>query len=254
MIACSDELALAAAELPDGLAERFPSFQPDASVLRMLVDKGAFLHTLEELDVPHPRTHVVDAYRGPGGHLRRGAGDGLHQAARLAALPEGDGREGAPPHGPRGLPHHAGRAAGRRPRPDGAGVRAGAGVQPLLRGRFRGRARRDPHAPGPPPPAHVPGGLRQQHLHGVGAGGRGRGRRRRAPAPARLPALSGHLQRRVQARRPRRHVPHHRDQRPPLVVRRVRRARRDGRGEARLPGGPRAAPRPAAASTRWGGR
>ncbi len=60
LIPCSDELALAVAELPAPLAERFPSYQPDASVLRLLVDKGAFLHTLETLSVPHPRTLLVE--------------------------------------------------------------------------------------------------------------------------------------------------------------------------------------------------
>jgi len=60
LIACGDDLALAAAELPAALTDRFPSFQPDASVLRLLVDKGAFLHTLETLGVPHPRTLVVE--------------------------------------------------------------------------------------------------------------------------------------------------------------------------------------------------
>jgi predicted ATP-grasp superfamily ATP-dependent carboligase len=60
VIACSDELALATAELPAPVAERFPSFQPDASVLRLLVDKGAFLRTLATLGVPHPRTLVVE--------------------------------------------------------------------------------------------------------------------------------------------------------------------------------------------------
>ncbi len=60
LIACSDDLALAVAELPEKLAARFPSYQPDAAVLRLLVDKGAFLRTLESLDVPHPRTHVVE--------------------------------------------------------------------------------------------------------------------------------------------------------------------------------------------------
>jgi predicted ATP-grasp superfamily ATP-dependent carboligase len=59
-IACTDDLALAVAELPAPLAARFPSYQPDAAVLRLLVDKGEFLRTLEALDVPHPRTHVVE--------------------------------------------------------------------------------------------------------------------------------------------------------------------------------------------------
>ncbi len=60
LIACSDELALAAAELPRHIAERFPSYQPTASVLKLLVDKGAFLRTLETLSVAHPRTLVVE--------------------------------------------------------------------------------------------------------------------------------------------------------------------------------------------------
>jgi D-aspartate ligase len=60
LIACTDDLALAVAELPVELAERFRSYQPNAGVLRRLVDKGAFLGTLEALDVPHPRTHVVE--------------------------------------------------------------------------------------------------------------------------------------------------------------------------------------------------
>lgn len=60
VIPCSDELALAAAELPDHVAERFPSYQSDACVLRVLTDKGAFLHALETLQVPHPRTLVLE--------------------------------------------------------------------------------------------------------------------------------------------------------------------------------------------------
>jgi len=60
LIACSDELALAAAELPAPIAERFPSYQPDAAVLRLLTDKGAFAHALETLPVPYPRTLVME--------------------------------------------------------------------------------------------------------------------------------------------------------------------------------------------------
>lgn len=60
LIPCSDQLALQAAELPPHLAARFPTYQPDAAVLRRLVDKGAFLCTLREVGVPHPRTHLID--------------------------------------------------------------------------------------------------------------------------------------------------------------------------------------------------
>ncbi len=60
LIPCSDELALAVAELPADLAKRFPSYQPDAAVLRLLVDKGEFLGALVGADIPHPRTHLVE--------------------------------------------------------------------------------------------------------------------------------------------------------------------------------------------------
>ncbi len=61
LIPCSDDLALQAAELPEHLAERYVSYQPDAEVLRLLVDKGAFLETLRANHIPHPDTHIVEA-------------------------------------------------------------------------------------------------------------------------------------------------------------------------------------------------
>ncbi len=60
LIPCSDDLALQAAELPCDLKVRFRTYQPDVRVLRLLVDKGAFLHALEAAGVPHPRTHLID--------------------------------------------------------------------------------------------------------------------------------------------------------------------------------------------------
>jgi len=57
---CSDDLALAAASLPDGLAERFPTLLSSTDALRTVIDKGRFLDHLRAHDVPHPETRAVD--------------------------------------------------------------------------------------------------------------------------------------------------------------------------------------------------
>lgn len=60
LIPCSDSWARAVATLEPSLRERFPSSISPAATLDVLVDKAGFCHVVEELDVPHPWTRVVD--------------------------------------------------------------------------------------------------------------------------------------------------------------------------------------------------
>lgn len=56
VIPCSDEWALAVAEVGPTVATRFPASLASAESLRALIDKGRFARLLEQLGVPHPRT------------------------------------------------------------------------------------------------------------------------------------------------------------------------------------------------------
>ena len=59
----SDLWAQAVSRLPDDARARYPSSTPRADVLDVLVDKVRFAQTLERLEVPHPRTQVIDDVR-----------------------------------------------------------------------------------------------------------------------------------------------------------------------------------------------
>ena len=59
VIPCSDEWALALAEVDPAIAARFPASLSSAASLRQLIDKGRFARLLEQLGVPHPRTVCV---------------------------------------------------------------------------------------------------------------------------------------------------------------------------------------------------
>jgi D-aspartate ligase len=60
LIPCSDNLLSAVTRLPPELAIRFPSSTPSAAVAAQLADKAKFAALLEALDVPRPRTLVIE--------------------------------------------------------------------------------------------------------------------------------------------------------------------------------------------------
>lgn len=60
LIPCSDSLLSAISELPPALAARFPSSTPSPAVVAQLTSKAKFAALLESLDVPRPRTLVID--------------------------------------------------------------------------------------------------------------------------------------------------------------------------------------------------
>ena len=64
VIPCSDEWALAMAEVDPALAARFPASLAPAESLRDLIDKGRFARLLDRLGVPHPRTICVGSEEG----------------------------------------------------------------------------------------------------------------------------------------------------------------------------------------------
>ncbi len=59
VIPCSDEWALAVANLAPTVAVRFPASLACFDSLRALIDKGRFAALLEQLGLPHPRTVCV---------------------------------------------------------------------------------------------------------------------------------------------------------------------------------------------------
>ena len=59
LIPCSDPVLRAISELPPALAERFPSSTPAATVVSRLANKAQFAQLLEALDIPRPRTLVL---------------------------------------------------------------------------------------------------------------------------------------------------------------------------------------------------
>ena len=61
LIPCSDRWAREVAGLGNETRDRFPSSLPPIPVLDRFLDKGLFSRALEEQDVPHPRTIIVDA-------------------------------------------------------------------------------------------------------------------------------------------------------------------------------------------------
>lgn len=60
LIPCSDRWAREVASLPDEIKERYPSSLPPLAVLERFLDKGLFAQLLDEHQVPHPRTFLVD--------------------------------------------------------------------------------------------------------------------------------------------------------------------------------------------------
>jgi D-aspartate ligase len=61
LIPCSDEWALAVAELPAELKERFPASVPSASVLRTMTDKWRFAEVTTRLGIPRPATVLLES-------------------------------------------------------------------------------------------------------------------------------------------------------------------------------------------------
>jgi predicted ATP-grasp superfamily ATP-dependent carboligase len=59
LIPCSDQWAVAVADLPDALRTRFRASVAPSPLLRQLVDKRAFLRTVVDLDIPHPWTMEI---------------------------------------------------------------------------------------------------------------------------------------------------------------------------------------------------
>ena len=60
LIPCSDRILSAVAEIPPALAQRFPSSTPLPAVVTQLTDKAKFANLLDSIDVPRPRTLIVD--------------------------------------------------------------------------------------------------------------------------------------------------------------------------------------------------
>lgn len=60
LLPCSDALVREVSSLPPALASRFPSSTPSVDAIRALTNKAEFAHLLERLDIPRPRTIVVD--------------------------------------------------------------------------------------------------------------------------------------------------------------------------------------------------
>lgn len=60
LLPCSDSLLRAVSELPPALAARFPSSTPSPDVVTQLTSKARFATLLQSIDVPHPRTLIVD--------------------------------------------------------------------------------------------------------------------------------------------------------------------------------------------------
>lgn len=61
LIPCSDEWVMACAKLDEPLRSRFPTSQPSAGTLDLLVDKGGLEKLLSEKGMPHPRTMILES-------------------------------------------------------------------------------------------------------------------------------------------------------------------------------------------------
>jgi predicted ATP-grasp superfamily ATP-dependent carboligase len=59
LLPCTDGWAMAVSNLPTSLQTRFPSSVARTEILRQLVDKDLFAATLDRLDLPRPRTHIL---------------------------------------------------------------------------------------------------------------------------------------------------------------------------------------------------
>ena len=62
LIPCSDSLLSAVADLPPELAVRFPSSTSSPAVVAKLTNKAKFANLLNALDIPHPRTLIVEDF------------------------------------------------------------------------------------------------------------------------------------------------------------------------------------------------
>src|SRR5262249_24345306 len=65
LLACSDSLQSAASALPPGLAARFPSSTSPPEIVSQLTRKDKFAALLKSIDVPHPRTLIIDGSSSP---------------------------------------------------------------------------------------------------------------------------------------------------------------------------------------------
>ncbi|MCU1297165.1 MAG: hypothetical protein JWO91_1443 [Acidobacteriaceae bacterium] len=63
LMPCSDDWAMAVATLPEKLLARFPSSNPQAETLNVLVDKWRFAQVLEREGILHPRTHLLRSFQ-----------------------------------------------------------------------------------------------------------------------------------------------------------------------------------------------
>ncbi len=61
LIPCSDDSARRVSSLPESLASRFPSCTSPPEVLDRLLDKGRLLDLMKGMDIPHPRTALVQS-------------------------------------------------------------------------------------------------------------------------------------------------------------------------------------------------
>ena len=60
LVPCSDRMLTAVAELPAALAARFPSSTASPAAVAQLTSKAKFATLLDALDIPHPRTLIID--------------------------------------------------------------------------------------------------------------------------------------------------------------------------------------------------
>ncbi len=60
LMPCSDVWVSAVTELDNTLQSRFPSSQPDREVLELFLDKGKLEDVLNRLDIPRPRTFLLE--------------------------------------------------------------------------------------------------------------------------------------------------------------------------------------------------
>lgn len=61
LLPCSDDWLSAVADLPEGLASRFPSSLAAAAVLEALVNKWHFAQILQREGLPHPKTRLISS-------------------------------------------------------------------------------------------------------------------------------------------------------------------------------------------------
>lgn len=61
LLPCADDWLAATAALPPQMARRFPSSVASSPVVETMLDKWSFAHLLEKLQLPHPRTLLLNS-------------------------------------------------------------------------------------------------------------------------------------------------------------------------------------------------